>query len=141
MVCLLLDNAGNSVGTELLLSEKFTEEREVIEYFTEGQCNALAYELHLLRGYTIAMVSDNPKGSADYMGHLFLINSDADAIDIEGVRPLEEFRDAWDFLPRIHRFFNLAEFEFEMILWDNDIHYTKDKEAKKWAKIIDDMLG
>jgi hypothetical protein len=136
-----LDYARDSVGTELLLSERFTNDPEVIEYFTEGQCNALAYELHMLRGHTIAMVSDNPKGSDDYMGHLFVIDSEANAIDIEGCRPLEDLRESWDFLPRIYRFFTLADFELEMTLWDNKIHYTKDREAKKWARIIDDILG
>jgi hypothetical protein len=131
------------VGNELLLNNivKFTGDQEVIEYFTEGQCNALAYEIFLLTNWNLAMVSDMPVGSADYMGHLFVVDSDAWAIDIEGHRPLEDLRQQWDFCPHITRFVTLADFQLEMVLWDNKIHYTKDREAKKWARIIVDMLG
>jgi hypothetical protein len=118
----------------------FTDDADVIEYFTHGQCNALAWEIHKLTGWTIALVSDLPAGSEDYMGHAFVIDSDGFAIDIEGKRPLDEIREQWDFLPCIHRFFTLHEYEVEMVPWDNDIHYTKDKEAKLWAKLIVDML-
>jgi hypothetical protein len=118
----------------------FTADEDIIQYFTEGQCNALAFQLHKLTGWTLALLSDEPVGSEDYMGHVFVIDSYGYAIDIEGRRPLQELLDRWDYCPLLYRFFNLQEFELEMALWDNKIHYTRDREAKWWAKYIVDML-
>jgi hypothetical protein len=120
----------------------FTDDEDVIAYFTEGQCNALAYEIHLLTGWTLALISDLPARSEDYCGHVFIIDSDGLAVDIEGIENLATFRekDKWSWMPYIYRFFSLSEFQMEMGPWDNQIHYTRDKEAKKWARIIVDIL-
>lgn len=119
---------------------KFTEDESVIAYFTEGQCNALAYELHKLTRFTLAIISDYPVGQDDYGGHAFLIDSDAHAIDIRGRQPIDDFWKDWTYFSHIHRFHTLKEYEKEMSLWDNKIHYTKDREAKRWAKLIVDIL-
>ncbi len=119
---------------------KFTDDQSVIEYFTEGQCNALAWELHKLTGWTLAIISDYPVGQEDYAGHAFVIDSDAYAIDIRGKQHLDDFWRHWRFLTHIYRFHTSKEYEKEMVLWHNKIHYTKDREAKMWARLIVDML-
>lgn len=115
-------------------------DEEIEDYFTHGQCPALAYELHKLTGWTIAMISDKPVGSPDYMAHVFVINSDGMAIDIKGERSIEDIKDEWYFCSHIHRFWNLAEFEYEMLDWDLRIKFNKDSKAKEWAKIIVEHL-
>lgn len=122
-------------------TESFTDDAEILEYFSEGQCNALAWEIHKLTGWTLALVSDMPVGSPDYCGHAFVIDSDARAVDIKGRRLLSSLRKDWDFCLHLHRFMSLAEYEREMTLWDNVIHYTKDKKAKLWARHIVDTLA
>ena len=119
----------------------FTDDADTISYFTEGQCGALAYEIHVLTGFSIGLISSLPVGSEDYMGHLFVFNSDGMAIDIEGVRTLDELKDDWYFCPYVHRFFSLAEFEYEMLDWDMPFSFYKDKDAKRWAKYIVDLLN
>ena len=119
----------------------FTDDRRVIRYFTQGQCNALAYEIYKLKEWTLAVVSDEPVGTDDYFGHVFIIDSDGFAIDINGRRPVDELRSEWPMMPLIHRFFDLAEFEHEMLCWENDTPYNKDPEAKLWARYIVDTLG
>lgn len=122
------------------LSDSFTDDEDVISYFVNGQCHALAYELHKITGWTLALISDQPVGSPDYMGHIFNIDSDGMAIDIKGRREIEELKDEWHFCKHLHRFWDLKEFEYEMLEWDMRPRFDKDKEAKKWAKIIIDML-
>ena len=68
------------------------------------------------------------------------MDSDAYAIDIRGRQTLNNFWKDWTFFKYIHRFHTLHDYEIEMKLWENKIHYTKDKEAKLWAKLIVDML-
>jgi hypothetical protein len=119
---------------------RFTNDQSVIAYFTEGQCNALAYELHKLTGWSLAIISDAPVGQRDYGGHAFVFDSDAQVIDIRGRQPLDVFWKDWTFLPLIHRFHTRKEYEYEMQLWENNIPYTRDREAKQWARLIVDML-
>lgn len=118
----------------------FTDDQDIIEYFTEGQCHALAYELHKLRGWSLVMVSDQPAGSPDYLGHIFVVDSDAMAIDIKGRRTLEELQEEWHFAKYTHRFFSLKDFEYEMQEWDCNPSFDRDPKAKVWARKISDML-
>lgn len=118
----------------------FGADEETIAYFTQSQCHALAYEIHKLQGWTIGLISDQPAGSPDYMGHLFVFDSDAMVIDIKGRRSLDDLKDEWYFCPHIHRFFSLAEFKSEMRDWDMHPRYDRDKHAKEWAKYIVDIL-
>lgn len=120
---------------------EFTQDEDIIAYFTEGQCGALAYELHKLTGWTLALVSDSPVGSDDYCGHVFVINSDGQAVDIKGVRPIEEVRQEWYFCSYLHRFYSTGEFEFELDAWECSPAYNKDPEAKLWARTILNSLG
>lgn len=120
---------------------RFTDDEDVIDYFSLGQCPALAYEIHKLTDWTIAMLSDHPVGNPDYMAHIFIIDSSGFAIDIKGRRTLEEVKSEWYFCHNLHRFWNLKEFEYEMLEWDLDTRFDKDAEAKCWAKIIVDMLN
>lgn len=120
----------------------FTDDEEVITYFTEGACNALAWELHKLTGWSLAILSDRPIKDGNYGGHAFIINSEGLAIDIKGVRTLEDIRDDWYFCGYLTRFFTADDYAKEMSKhWDSHgPHYTKDREAKLWAKKILDML-
>jgi hypothetical protein len=119
---------------------EFTDDEDVITYFTEGQCPALAYEIHKLTGWTIAMVSDYPAGSPWYMGHVFVIDSDGMAIDIKGKRSIEDVQNEWYFCGHLHRFWDMKEFEYEMLEWDLKPKFDRDKKAKLWAKEIVDLL-
>jgi hypothetical protein len=114
----------------------FTDDEDVIAYFTEGACPSLAYEIHKLTGWTIAMVSDCPAGSPDYMAHVFIINSDGMAIDIKGLRTIDEVKAEWHFCNHLHRFWSLKEFEYEMLDWDLSPKFDKDLKAKLWAYAI-----
>lgn len=109
-------------------------------YFTHGQCPALAYEIHKLKGWTLAMLSSEPVGSPDYMGHVFVIDSDAYAIDIKGRRSLEDIKDEWWFAHHLHRFNSLKEFEYEMLDWELKPKFNKDKQAKLYAARIIELL-
>ena len=100
----------------------------------------MAYEIFKLKPCTLALVSDEPVGTDDYFGHVFVIDSDAYAIDIKGRRTIDELRSEWPMMPLIHRFFDLAEFEHEMLCWENDTPYNKDPKAKLWARRIVDTL-
>lgn len=119
----------------------FEADESAIEYFTHGQCGALAYEIHQLTGWSLGLISDQPVGSPDYMGHLFVFDSDGLVVDIKGRRTLDEVRDEWYFCPYVHRFFSLKEFEYEMLEWDMKIRYDKDKLARRWARYIADILS
>ena len=114
---------------------------EIEDRFTTGQCPALAYEIHLLTGWTIAMISDKPAGSPDYMAHVFIIDSDGKAIDVKGRRNIEEVKNDWYFCVHLHRFWGLKEFEYEMLDWDLKVRFNKDPVAKEYAKIIVGMLS
>ncbi len=119
----------------------FTDDEEVLHYFLEGQCHALAYELHKLTGWSLVLLSSSPVGSPDYMGHMFVMDSDAYVIDIRGRRQLQEVQEEWYFCSHLHRFFSLKEFEEEMLGWDYLTRFDKDKEAKFWAREIVDILS
>lgn len=129
---------------ELVHAKAFTDDIEVIKYFTLKQCNALAWELYKLRQdkkYQLAMLSDDKAGSKDYMGHVFVIDANQDvAIDINGVVTLDEMFEAWPRLGYFHVFRSPAAFRKEMQDWINTPHYARDPEAKYWAKFIDDIL-
>lgn len=116
----------------------FGADASTIDYFTNGFCNALAWEIHRLKGYSLAMVSDLPAGSDDYFAHVFVVDSEAYAIDITGRIPVAEMRANWSGLPYYTTFFSDAEFNREMILWYNQ--YNRNKKAKYWAKLIVDIL-
>jgi hypothetical protein len=118
----------------------FTDDEDIQSYFTEGQCPALAYELHKLTGWTLAMISSQPVGSPDYMAHVFVMDSDGMVIDIKGRRTLEDVKDEWYFCSYVHRFFTLKEFEYEMIGWELAVRHHKDPQAKYWARLIVEML-
>jgi hypothetical protein len=119
----------------------FTDDKDVQSYFLEGQCPALAYEIHKLTGLTIAMLSDEPVGSPDYLAHVFIMDSNGLVIDIKGRRTLQDVRNEWYFCKYLHRFWNLKDFEYEMLDWDLTTRFDKDLKAKKWAKIIVDILN
>ncbi len=119
----------------------FTGDVQVIKYFTQGQCYALAYELHKLTEWSIVLISDLPVDNLDYMGHIFVMDSNAYAIDIKGKRTLDDMKADWSFCPYIHRFFDVKEFEEEMLEWKVKIPFNKDKKAKWWARYIVDMLS
>lgn len=114
----------------------FNFDEDIQSYFVEGQCGALAYELHKLRGWSLGLISDHPVGSQDYMGHLFVFDSEAMVIDIRGRRTLDEVKEEWYFCPYVHRFFSLQEFEHEMQGWDMNIRHDRDRKAKYWSKVI-----
>jgi len=119
----------------------FTSDSEVIKYFTQGQCNALAFELWKLTDWNLGLVSDEPAGNPDYSGHIFVIDQNAMVIDIRGRKTMDNFRKKWPFLPHFYLFRDIESFELEMMLWENDIHYTRDRYARRWAKYIVDILG
>jgi hypothetical protein len=119
----------------------FTDDEDTIAYFTEGQCGALAYEIHKLTGFSLGLISSLPVGSEDYMGHLFVFNPDGLVIDIRGVRTLEDVKDEWYFCPYIYRFFSLKEFEYEMVDWQMGTRYDRDKNAQHWAKYIVNVIN
>ena len=118
----------------------FTDNEEIISYFWEGQCPALAWELHKLTDWTIGMLSSSPVGSPDYSAHVFVFDSDGLAIDIKGRRSLETLKDEWYFASHLHRFWDDKEFEYEMLEWDMSPRFDRDKQAKLWAKNIVDLL-
>lgn len=120
---------------------EFTDDEDVIHYFTRGQCPALAFELHKLTDWSIVMVSDRPAGSPDYFAHVFVMDSNAMAIDIKGRRTFEDLKEEWYFCDYTHRFFSLKEFEYEMLDWDLATRFDRDKKAKYWAKYIVDILS
>lgn len=113
---------------------------DVQNYFLEGQCPALAWELHKLTNWTIAMLSSNPVGSPDYLGHIFVIDSEGMAIDIKGRRALEVVKDDWYFAGHLYRFWNIKEFEYEMQGWYMTTRFDRDKKAKMWASHIVNLL-
>lgn len=118
----------------------FDFDEDIVKRFTNELCPNLAYELHKLTGWTIAMVSSSPKGSIDYMAHVFVINSDGNAVDIVGLRSIEDLKDEWYFAYYFHRFWDLKEFEREMIGWDLSVRFDKDRVAKQYAKQIVELL-
>jgi hypothetical protein len=119
----------------------FTDDKEIISYFTQGQCGPLAYEIYKLTGWTLALLSNLPVGDPGLLGHVFVIDSDGMAIDIVGKRTLDQIRTEWDFCNHLHRFWDLKEFEKEMSQWYFNPRYDRDKEAKLWARQIVDMLS
>jgi hypothetical protein len=118
----------------------FTEDQDVIDYFTQGQCNALAWEIHKLTGFSLGLYTDAPVGQIDYSGHAFLYTSDGLILDIRGIQEFDVFKKDWYWLHTVHRFLRSEDYELEMALWENKIHYTRDKYAKKWAKYIVSLL-
>jgi hypothetical protein len=130
---------------EPVLGKSFTQDSEVIKYFTAGQCNALAWEIFKRKrdeGYMLAMLSDDKVGTREYMGHLFVVDADQEiAIDIQGAVPLDDMFDAWPNLGHFHVFRSTASFRKEMKQWRNDTPYNRDPEAAYWADVIVDKLG
>jgi hypothetical protein len=118
----------------------FEADEDDVDYFTLGACPNLAYEIHKLTGWTLAMASSSPVGSPDYMGHVFVIDSNGMAIDIEGRRPLDKLLAAWGFA-YLHRFWSLKEFEYEMQEWDLVTKLNRNPRAKEWARKIMDILS
>lgn len=118
----------------------FDVDSDIVSYFTEGQCMALGYELHLLTEWSIVMVSDAPAGSPDYLGHVFVVDSEGMAIDIKGRRPLAELQQDWWFCKYITRFLTLEDFRKEMSEWDCQPPYYADPLAKEWAQKILEFL-
>jgi hypothetical protein len=118
----------------------FTTDLDIIHYFSQSQCYALAYELHKLTGWSLVLISSEPAGSPDYSGHVFVVDSDGFAIDIKGKRTIEEVRSEWYFCTYTHRFFTLKEYIKEIQGWSSFVAYNKDREAKKWAKHIVKIL-
>lgn len=121
-------------------SQFFDFDGDIVSYFTEGQCMALGYELHLLTDWSIVMVSDAPAGSPDYLGHVFVVDSDGLAIDIKGRRPLEDLKRDWFFCSYVTRFLTLDDFRYEMAEWDCNPPYHSDPIAKHWAQLILNLL-
>lgn len=119
----------------------FTDDPYVIKYFTQGQCNALAWEIHKLTGWQLGLLSDEPAGNPDYAGHLFVVDPTAMIVDIRGRMHLNNFKSFWSYLPYIHLFETVESFELEMLLWENETHYTSDKLAREWAIYIVDILS
>lgn len=118
----------------------FTNDEDVISYFTEGQCGALAYELHKLTGWSLVAITDGPIDSLDYSGHVFVVNSDGLAVDIKGVRTIDEVKEDWYFCHYLHRFFSHGEFDSIMSTWDFRPAYSEDPEARLWARTILNLL-
>jgi hypothetical protein len=120
----------------------FTADPYVIKYFTKGQCNALAWEIYKLTGWQLGMLSDIPVGTdPDYFGHLFVVDPTAMVVDIRGRMHLSNFKEFWPMLPFIHLFESAESYELEMMLWENDTHYTADTYAREWAEYIVDVLN
>lgn len=118
----------------------FEADEDDIDYFTLGACPNLAYEIHKLTGWTLALFSSSPVGSPDYLGHVFVIDSNGMAIDITGRRSIKDLQDQWWFAEYLHRFWDLKEFEYEMLGWELDKRIGKDLRAKEWARKIVDYL-
>ena len=119
----------------------FEADQDDISYFTQGACPNLAYEIHKLTGWTLAMVSSQPAGSPDYLAHVFIIDSEGMAIDIKGRRLVSEIQDEWWFAAYLHRFWSTMEFEDEMIPWYLNPVLGRDRRAKQWARKIVDILS
>jgi len=126
-------------NTYTLEGLRFTEDEEIIQYFTRGQCNALAYELNRLKGYSLGICSSSAGGEDDFGAHAFCYTSDGLVIDIRGVQHFADFRMDWLYFPFVTRY-TLSDYHKEMRFWKNDTHYTQDRFARKWAKIIVDIL-
>jgi hypothetical protein len=118
----------------------FTKDEDAIDYFTTGACPALAYEIHKLTGWTIAMLSSSPVKSPDYFAHVFVMDSEGMVIDITGRRKLEDVQNEWPICGYLHRFWDLKEFEEEMLGWELTTRFDRNKRAKLWARTIVDML-
>lgn len=119
----------------------FDFDQDIIDYFTLGACNSLAWELHKLTDWSLAIVSDRKIKTGNYAGHAFVFDSDGLAIDIMGRVKLDKLEAYWYFCPYLTRFHTTKDFQKEMSWhWDNSPHYTRDKTAKKYAKIIVDTL-
>ncbi len=124
-----------SVRFNALEGITFTEDEDIIFYFVEGQCNALAWEIHKLTGFSLGIYTDSPLGS-DYSAHAYAYTSDGLILDIRGIQTFDKFKLDWPWLHLTHRFSSSKEFEKEMTTWNNVTHYTKDRRAKEWAKRI-----
>lgn len=119
----------------------FEADEDDVEYFTHGACPNLAYEIHKLTGWTLAMVSSSPVGSPDYLGHVFVIDSEGMAIDITGRQPITDIQTNWWFAHFLHRFWDLKEFEHEMRDWELTTRLGRNPRAKEWARKIVDILS
>jgi hypothetical protein len=118
----------------------FEADEDTVDYFTLGACPNLAYEIHKLTGWTIALFSSSPAGSPEYLGHVFTIDSNGMAVDITGRRTIQNLQDQWWFANYLHRFWNLKEFEHEMLDWELSKRIGKDPRAKEWAhKIVEHL--
>ena len=118
----------------------FTSDRITIRYFTQGQCNALAYEIWKLTGWDLGLLSDLPVGDIDLMGHLFVVHPNGKIVDIRGRMGLLDFRRFWPSLPLMHIFPSIEDFRAEMEFWENTPQYDQDPDAARWAKYIVDTL-
>jgi hypothetical protein len=127
--------------TAVLDKKSITDDEDVIMYFTQGQCHALAWELHKLKGWMPGIISDDYFGTPDYMGHAFVVNDKGMAVDITGEQTIEDFRADWPYLHHMHICRSTAEYKKEMLMWVSDTKYNKDPEAKLWAQYIVDKLG
>lgn len=125
----------------LSVDSAFTESNYTVKYFTQGQCHALAWEVHKLTKWDLAIISDGLVGSPDYAGHAFIINKAGMAVDIRGVQTVEDFRKDWPTLEYFYRFRSPKEYKKEMELWEGAIAFNKDAYAKQWAKYIVELVG
>jgi hypothetical protein len=114
----------------------FTNDWETVKYFTQGQCHALAWEIHKLTKWDLAILSDDLINTPDYAGHAFIVRPNGMAVDIRGVQFMWSFRKDWPSLKHLYVFRSAKEYKKEMTLWVSDIAYNRDPRAKDWAKYI-----
>jgi len=80
---------------------------EVNNAYTEGQCVALALELHKRTGYPIVVILDEPypphmsstrmaAAIASSLHHALVLTPEGNAIDINGSRPLHDYLESID---------------------------------------------
>lgn len=64
-----------------------------VERFTEGDCHVLARALHVATGWPIQALDVDGRGCPDM--HAFVLRPDGQALDVQGVHPLEDLVTAW----------------------------------------------
>lgn len=117
-------------------------------YFTSGACPQLAWEIHKLTGWQLAILSSKKKlfvnGGADvhYLGHVVVIKDNM-IVDIYGQNTLKWHRDEWKNygLKYFHKL-SRSKFSKEIKGWNFPGKLGRNKAAKYWAKkIVEEVNG
>lgn len=136
--CKLL--TGNIFDTDAMT---FTDDPSIIKYFTNGQCNALAWELHKLTYWNLGIFGDyyiSDDGDYD-LAHAVVVDPYGNIVDITGRNDFDTIAKKWHFLPHFKEFTDPGDYRKHMQVWENDVPYNRDYKARKWARKIVNMLS